>query len=196
MRVRQTSRTLSRIYDENLRRAGLQISQLTVLVAVARFGEAGAGMGKMAQVLGMDRTTLTPNPLPLEKAGLLRVARHPADARAGRSKRSHMTTRTQLNEAQSSSTPKYERRSYVPLFAAAALGALACNKANAYVRPPVPVRTRTVWAFPQAHQELRFSGTVVPEAEIELSFKVGGYATSLLTVRDKIGRASCRDRGR
>ena len=96
-----------------------------------------------------------------------------------------MTTRTQLNEAQSSSTPKYERRSYVPLFAAAALGALACNKANAYVRPPVPVRTRTVRAFPQAHQELRFSGTVVPEAEIELSLKVGGYATSLLTVRDQ-----------
>lgn len=82
MRVRQTSRTLSRIYDENLRRAGLQISQLTALVAVARFGEAGAGMGKMAQVLGMDRTTLTRNLLPLEKAGLLRVARDPADARA------------------------------------------------------------------------------------------------------------------
>ena len=82
MRVRQTSRTLSRIYDENLRRAGLQISQLTALVAVARFGEAGAGMGKIAQVLGMDRTTLTRNLLPLEKAGLLRVARDPADARA------------------------------------------------------------------------------------------------------------------
>ena len=95
-----------------------------------------------------------------------------------------MTTRTQWNAAQSSSTPKYERRSYVPLFAAAALGALACNKADAYVRPPVPVRTRTVRASPQAHQELRFSGIVAPEAEIELSFKVGGYATSLLTVHD------------
>jgi len=82
MRVRQASRTLSRIYDDNLRRLGLQISQLTVLVAVARFGEGGAGPGRMAQALGMDRTTLTRNLLPLEKAGLLRVARDPADARA------------------------------------------------------------------------------------------------------------------
>src|SRR3954454_9126808 len=79
--------------------------------------------------------------------------------------------------------------SYVPLFAAAALGALACNKADAYVRPPVPVRTRTVQASPHAYQGLRYTGTVAPEAEIELSFKVGGYATSLLTVRDSDGRA-------
>ena len=82
MRVRQASRTLSRIYDDNLRRVGLQISQLTVLIAVARFGERGAGHGRMAQVLGMDRRTLTRNLVPLEKAGLLRVARDPADARA------------------------------------------------------------------------------------------------------------------
>jgi RND family efflux transporter MFP subunit len=79
--------------------------------------------------------------------------------------------------------------SYVPLFAAAALGAVACNKADAYVRPPVPVRTRTVQASAHAHQELRYTGTVAPEAEIELSFKVGGYATSLLGVRDTDGRA-------
>jgi DNA-binding MarR family transcriptional regulator len=82
MRVRQVSRTVSRIYDENLRRAGLHISQVTVLVAVARFGEGGTGIGRLAQVLGMDRTTLTRNLLPLEKAGLLRVARDPTDARA------------------------------------------------------------------------------------------------------------------
>ncbi|MFL5406808.1 MAG: efflux RND transporter periplasmic adaptor subunit, partial [Myxococcales bacterium] len=79
--------------------------------------------------------------------------------------------------------------SYVPLFAAAALGAVACNKADAYVRPPVPVRTRTVQASLHAQQELRYTGTVAPEAEIELSFKASGYATSLLTVRDTDGRA-------
>ncbi len=82
MRVRKASRTFSRIYDENLRPTGLQISQLTVLVATATFGDAGASMGKMADILGMDRTTLTRNVRPLEKAGLLRVARDPADARA------------------------------------------------------------------------------------------------------------------
>jgi DNA-binding MarR family transcriptional regulator len=83
MRVRRTSRALSRLYDENLRPTGLQASQLTLLGAAAALGDAGgANMGKMADVLGMDRTTLTRNVRPLEKAGLLRVARDPADARA------------------------------------------------------------------------------------------------------------------
>jgi DNA-binding MarR family transcriptional regulator len=82
MRVRQASRAISRLYDEKLRPTGLQVSQLTLLVATARFGDAGANMRKMADVLGMDRTTLTRNVRPLEKAGLLRVARDPADARA------------------------------------------------------------------------------------------------------------------
>jgi DNA-binding MarR family transcriptional regulator len=82
MRVRQTSRALSRLYDENLRPTGLQASQLTLLVATARLGDAGANMGEMADALGMDRTTLTRNVRPLEKAGMLRVARDPADARA------------------------------------------------------------------------------------------------------------------
>jgi DNA-binding MarR family transcriptional regulator len=82
MRIRQMSRAISRIYNENLRPTGLQESQLTLLVATAALGDAGANMGKMADVLGMDRTTLTRNVRPLEKARLLRVARDPADARA------------------------------------------------------------------------------------------------------------------
>jgi DNA-binding MarR family transcriptional regulator len=82
MRVRRTSRALSRLYDENLGPTGLQASQLTLLGAAATFGDVGANMGKLADVLGMDRTTLTRNVRPLEKAGLLRVARDPADARA------------------------------------------------------------------------------------------------------------------
>src|SRR4030095_1453884 len=43
--VRKAARTLSKIYDGELKRAGLLISQLTVLVATARFGEKGAPMG-------------------------------------------------------------------------------------------------------------------------------------------------------
>jgi DNA-binding MarR family transcriptional regulator len=81
-RVRQASRALTRLYDEALRPTGLQISQLTTLVGVAMRGDAGAGIGTLAEVLGMDRTTLTRNLGPLEKAGLLRVARAPQDARA------------------------------------------------------------------------------------------------------------------
>jgi DNA-binding MarR family transcriptional regulator len=79
--LRHVTRLVTRIYDEALRPAGLQGSQLPVLVAVARFGERGARISALAQALGMDRTTLSRNLRPLEKQGLLRVARVPEDAR-------------------------------------------------------------------------------------------------------------------
>jgi DNA-binding MarR family transcriptional regulator len=81
IRVRQAARALSRIYDEALDATGIQASQLPVLVAVAHFGEAGASINALASVLVMDRTTLSRNLRPLEKLGLLRVARAPDDAR-------------------------------------------------------------------------------------------------------------------
>jgi DNA-binding MarR family transcriptional regulator len=82
LRIRQASRVISRIYDEHLRPLGIQESQLSVLIAVAMFGEKGANIGALARVLVMDRTTLTRNLKPLERAGHLRVARSPDDARA------------------------------------------------------------------------------------------------------------------
>jgi DNA-binding MarR family transcriptional regulator len=81
MKARHTARAFSRLYDEHLRPLGIQASQLTVLVAVARFGERGAPFGKLADVIGMDRSTLTRNLAPLERDALLRVARDPSDAR-------------------------------------------------------------------------------------------------------------------
>lgn len=82
IRVRQVSRLLTRVYDEALRPVGVGTSQLSVLVAIAMFGEAGARMGALAQVLVMQRTTLTRNLRPLEKAGWVRVGRSRDDARA------------------------------------------------------------------------------------------------------------------
>lgn len=82
MRIRQASRVLTRVYDEHLRPLGIQESQLSVLVAVAMFGENGATIGALAKALVIERTTLTRNMQPLEKAGLVRVARSPSDARA------------------------------------------------------------------------------------------------------------------
>lgn len=76
------SRVLTRLYDDALRPSGLRVSQLTVLVAIAKFGERPAKIGKLADVLAMERTTLTRNIGPLESAGLIRVARDPDDARA------------------------------------------------------------------------------------------------------------------
>jgi DNA-binding MarR family transcriptional regulator len=82
LRVRQVSRLITRVYDECLRSLDIQESQFSVLVAIAMFGENGATIGALANGLVMDRTTLTRNLAPLEKAGLLRVARSPDDARA------------------------------------------------------------------------------------------------------------------
>jgi DNA-binding MarR family transcriptional regulator len=82
MRARQASRLLSRVVDEELRSLPIQSSQLSLLVAVARHGDQGAALRALAQRLVMDPTTLTRNLKPLERAGLLRVARSPADRRA------------------------------------------------------------------------------------------------------------------
>jgi DNA-binding MarR family transcriptional regulator len=76
------SRLLTRIYDAALRPLGIQSSQFSVLIAVAMFGERGAQLGPLADRLVMDRTTLTRNIRPIEKAGLVRVSRLPEDARA------------------------------------------------------------------------------------------------------------------
>jgi DNA-binding MarR family transcriptional regulator len=80
-RVRQASRVLAKVYDDELAALGLQLSQLPVICALAIFGDQGATMSRLAQAVVMDRTTLTRNIRPLEHAGLLRVARSPADAR-------------------------------------------------------------------------------------------------------------------
>jgi DNA-binding MarR family transcriptional regulator len=82
LRIRQASRLLTRVYDDCLRPLGILQSQFAVLVGVAMFGEKGAPMGALSAKLVMDPTTLSRNVVPLEKAGLLRVARSPDDARA------------------------------------------------------------------------------------------------------------------
>jgi DNA-binding MarR family transcriptional regulator len=82
LRARRAARSLSKAYDELLRPLGLEVPQLGVLAAVAHFGEGGAQIVGLADALGLDRTTLTRNLVPLEKAGLIRVARSPTDARA------------------------------------------------------------------------------------------------------------------
>jgi DNA-binding MarR family transcriptional regulator len=81
LRVRQASRVLARLFDDELAPLGLHSSQLPVLAAVALFGDSGAAMSKLAEAVLMDRTTLTRSIRPLEKAGLLRVVRSPKDAR-------------------------------------------------------------------------------------------------------------------
>ena len=70
-KVRMAARAVTRAYDEALRPTGLRATQLSVLVAVAT-GEA-TSIAALAQLLGMDRSTLTRNLGPLEKEGLITV---------------------------------------------------------------------------------------------------------------------------
>jgi DNA-binding MarR family transcriptional regulator len=79
-RARRVSRALTRMYDEALRPLGIAATQLTLLNAVTMAGEA-ATMGTLAEILAMDQTTLSRNLRPLEKAGLIAIARHPEDRR-------------------------------------------------------------------------------------------------------------------
>jgi DNA-binding MarR family transcriptional regulator len=72
-KVRMAARSVTRTYDEVLRPTGLRATQLALLVAVAT-GEAPS-IAALAQVLGMDRSTLTRNLGPLESEGLVAIGR-------------------------------------------------------------------------------------------------------------------------
>jgi len=80
-RVTAAARSLSKLYDGALSSAGILVSQLKVLAAIAHFSEKGAPLSAIAKILDMDPTTMTRNLQPLEVAGLVRVARSPGDAR-------------------------------------------------------------------------------------------------------------------
>jgi DNA-binding MarR family transcriptional regulator len=68
-RVRVAARAITRTYDDALRPAGLRATQFSVLVAT---GVDGAiSITSLAEHMGMDRSTLTRNVRPLQRAGLI-----------------------------------------------------------------------------------------------------------------------------
>jgi DNA-binding MarR family transcriptional regulator len=76
--LRRAARKLSMLYDQTLQPAGITVTQYAVLINVARAGEISRTA--LAAQLGMDRTTLTRNLIPLEKSNLL-VPAQSADRR-------------------------------------------------------------------------------------------------------------------
>lgn len=70
-RLRTATRAVTRAYDEALRPVGLRATQLPVLVASA--SDAVVSITALAEVMGMDRSTLTRNLRPLESEGLIKV---------------------------------------------------------------------------------------------------------------------------
>lgn len=71
LKVRMASRAVTKAYDEALRPTGIRITQLTVLVALANDG--AQSITSIANVLGMDRSTLKRTIAPLEDEGLVVV---------------------------------------------------------------------------------------------------------------------------
>jgi DNA-binding MarR family transcriptional regulator len=70
--ARRAARALTRLYDEKLRPHGLRSTQFSVLAALALKG--ATPMGELAELLGLERTTLTRSAALLERNGWVRVA--------------------------------------------------------------------------------------------------------------------------
>jgi DNA-binding MarR family transcriptional regulator len=66
-------RVISQVYDAALRPSGLRATQFTLLAVLSSQGELP--LTKLAEILVLDRTTLTRNLKPLLAQGLLEIGR-------------------------------------------------------------------------------------------------------------------------
>jgi DNA-binding MarR family transcriptional regulator len=71
--VRKLGRTMTRLYNQELRRAGMGISQLTLLSATKHSGPST--IGQLADALGVERTTLLRNSMLLCRRGWLNMSK-------------------------------------------------------------------------------------------------------------------------
>jgi DNA-binding MarR family transcriptional regulator len=67
--LRRASRAVTQLYDQTLGESGLRATQVSLLVALARAGAIPSS--RLAEILGMDPTTLSRNLAPLRRAKLL-----------------------------------------------------------------------------------------------------------------------------
>lgn len=79
LHVQRAARSLARIFDDALRPFGLTNGQFSLLMSLNR--PEPPQMRAVADLLAMDRTTLTAALKPLERQGLLTIAIDPADRR-------------------------------------------------------------------------------------------------------------------
>jgi DNA-binding MarR family transcriptional regulator len=79
LHVQRAARALARRFDEALRPVGLTSGQFSLLMALNR--AEPPGIGAVAALLAMDRTTLTANLKPLERMGFVLVGVADGDRR-------------------------------------------------------------------------------------------------------------------
>ena len=80
LHAQRAARALARRFDDAFRPTGLTNQQFSLLMALNR--PEPPTMAPVAQLLGMDRTTLTAALKPLERRGLLRIEPGPQDRRS------------------------------------------------------------------------------------------------------------------
>lgn len=77
--IRKAARLVARRYDDAFRPFGITSGQFSILAALSRDGSVP--LGSLADVLGMDRTTLNRNLKPLEAMALIATTTEQSDAR-------------------------------------------------------------------------------------------------------------------
>lgn len=80
LHVQRAARALARRFDEALRPVGLTNRQFSLLMSLNR--PQPPAIAPVAQLLAMDRTTLTAALKPLERDGLVSIEPDPADRRS------------------------------------------------------------------------------------------------------------------
>jgi DNA-binding MarR family transcriptional regulator len=79
LQLQRAARVVSRCFDDALRPLNLTNGQFSLLISLNRLQPAG--IGSVATLLGIDRTTLTAMLKPLERRGLVNVMNDPEDRR-------------------------------------------------------------------------------------------------------------------
>ncbi|WP_324752026.1 MarR family winged helix-turn-helix transcriptional regulator [Roseovarius sp. Pro17] len=82
LHAQRAARAVARRFDDALRPVGLRSGQFSILISLNR--PEPPKVGSVADLLAMDRTTLTANLKPLERRGLLTVTPDAKDRRARR----------------------------------------------------------------------------------------------------------------
>jgi DNA-binding MarR family transcriptional regulator len=82
LHVQRAARALARRFDEALRPVGLTNGQFSLMMSLNR--PEPPGIASVANLLAMDRTTLTAALKPLERRGLIVIAQDPNDRRGRR----------------------------------------------------------------------------------------------------------------
>lgn len=86
LHVQRAARALARRFDEALKSLDLKSGQFSLLISLNR--PHAPTLGSVAELLAMDRTTLTANLKPLERRGLIEIRQDERDKRA---RRLHLT---------------------------------------------------------------------------------------------------------